>query len=577
MNEIEIKRTSFAEIDKAIDSLDTKKKNWANLSIPEKIRLLLEVRKNTGIYAKEWVDLSVQAKQLDPESALAGEEWLTGLWVFASTINNYIHTLRAIHENKKAKLIKKVKTRKNGQVVAQVFPNNIYETLLLNGIRGEVWMQDGVSTQNLIDTIGVFYNQKDPKGKLSLVLGAGNINAIAPLDVLHKFIAEGEVVILKMNPINAYLGPVLVKIFEPFIQADFLRLVYGGAEIGEYLTKHPKVETIHITGSERTHDSIVYGAGKEGKERKAANKPILDPSKKMTSELGGIGPMIVVPGPWTKADINFQAENIVTAKLHNGGHNCVASQILVLPRNWDLSQDLIDAVSEKLKKTPPRIAYYPGAEASQKAAVSAYPDAQQYGESVPRTFITGIDASNPSEYSFTTEFFGPVYAQTYVEGDNASSFLENAVKFCNEKLYGTLGATILVHPKTMKESGTDLDKAIAGLKYGAVGVNIWNAAAFLITQCTWGAFPGHTSNDIQSGIGTVHNTFLFDKPQKSVIYGPFRVLPRAWAHGDFNLMPKPLWFVTNKTAHTTSKRITQFAVNPGFKHLPGIFMAALQG
>ncbi|MCF6169656.1 MAG: aldehyde dehydrogenase family protein [Bacteroidales bacterium] len=577
MNEVEIKSTSFAEIDKAINSLDAQKKKWAVLSVPEKIKMLLGVRKNIGVYAGEWVDLSVKAKQLNPKSALTGEEWSTGPWAFASTINNYIHTLHAIHDNRKDQLIKKVSTRKNGQVIAQVFPNNIYDHLLFNGIHAEIWMRKEVNTQNLLGTMGVFYREKDPVGKLSLVLGAGNINAIAPLDVLHKLLAEGEVVILKMNPVNAYLGPVLEKIFEEFIRADFLRLVYGGAEVGGYLTKHPKVGSIHITGSERTHDIIVYGPGKEGRERKAADKPILDPSKKMTSELGGIGPLIVVPGPWSKADIDFQAENIVAAKLHNGGHNCVASQILVLPRNWDLSGELIDAVSKKLKSAPPRIAYYPGAAQSQKAAVAAYPDAQQYEGEVPRTFITGLDANNPAEYSFTTEFFAPVYAQTFVEGGNASVFLENAVNFCNEKLHGTLGATLLVHPKTMKEYATDLDKAIAGLKYGAIGVNIWNAIAFQITQCTWGAFPGHTANDIQSGIGTVHNTFLFDKPEKSVIYGPFRVMPAAWAHGDFNLMPKPVWYVNNKTAHITAKRITRFAVNPGFKHLPGIFISAMRG
>lgn len=569
--------TDFTEIKRAIDLLDNNKKEWANLSIPDKIKMLLEIRRNIGIYAEEWVNLSAKAKKLEPNSALTGEEWVTGPWVFATTINNYIHTLQAIYDNKKSGLIKKIKTHKNEQVIAKVFPNNIFETLLLNGIYAEVWMDKSINKENLIDSIGVFYKKKDPEGKLSLVLGAGNINAIAPLDVLYKLLAEGEVVILKMNPINEYLGPILEKVFEPFIKANFLKLVYGGAEVGEFLTKHPKIESIHITGSERTHDIIVYGAGEEGKERKKANSPILDSSKTMSSELGGIGPMIIVPGPWSDADIDFQAERIVTAKLHNGGHNCVASQILVLPKNWNLSQKLIDAVDNKLKSIPSRIAYYPGAAANQKAAAIEYPDAKNYGGDVPRTFITGLDSKNSAEYSFHTEFFGPVYAQTYVEGDDAGSFLENAVKFCNETLHGTLGATILIHPKTMKKSKANLDKAITDLKYGAIGVNAWNAVAFLVTQCTWGAFPGHTYNDIQSGIGTVHNTFLFDKPQKTVIYGPFRVLPRAWVHGDFNLMPKPVWFVTNKTAHITAKRITKFAVNPGFKHLPGIFLAALRG
>jgi aldehyde dehydrogenase (NAD(P)+) len=564
------------KIDSLIESVDQKKNEWARLTITKKIKLLLEVRKNTGLYAQEWVDLSVKGKQIEPGSPLAGEEWSSGPWVFASTINNYIETLKAIDSGNRTKLLKKVRTRDNGQVVARVFPSNIYETLLFNGISAEVWMQEGVNANNLANSIGIFYDQKNPPGKLSLVLGAGNISGIPPLDILHKLLAEGEVVVLKMNPINAYLGPVLEKVFEPFVKENYLQFVYGGADIGKYLTSHPMIESIHITGSERTHDAIVYGGGAEGKARKAANSPILDSAKELTSELGGIGPMIIVPGPWTKADIDFQAQNIVTAKLHNSGHNCVASQILVLPEKWDLSEDLVQAVTDKLRNVPPRVAYYPNAGQSQKAAAEAHQEAEELGGELPRLFIKGLDSSS-SQYSFTNEFFGPVYAQTTVAGEDAASFLENAVDFCNEKLHGTLGATVLVHPKTKKELGKKFDEAIAGLRYGAIGVNIWNAAAFLISQCPWGAFPGHSFDDIQSGIGTVHNTFLFDKPEKVVLNGPFRALPRAWAHGDFNLMPKPVWFVTNKTADVTTKRITRFAVNPGFHHLPGIFASALMG
>ena len=566
----------FAEIDSLIDSVDKKKKEWARLPISEKIKLLLEIRTNIGIHAQEWVDLSVKGKQIDPDSPIVGEEWSTGPWAVAQSINNYIVTLKAIDSGTQNKLVGKVRTRDDGQVITKVFPTNIYETLLFNGIHGEVWMDKGVDEANLAETIGQFYNQAEPGGKLSLVLGAGNISSIPPLDVLHKLLTEGEVVILKMNPINEYLGPVLEKVMEPLIKQNYLQLVYGGADIGEYLTKHRAIESIHITGSERTHDIIVFGGGEEGKARKASNAPVLDSAKTLTSELGGIGPMIVVPGPWSKSDIDFQAENIVTAKLHNSGHNCVASQVLVLPENWDLSQDLIEAVTNKLKSVPPRVAYYPNAARSQKAAAEAYVEAEELGGGIPRLFIKGLNPEN-SEYSFTNEFFGPVYAQTSVVGDDAASFLTNAVKFCNEKLHGTLGATILVHPKTMKELGGKLEQAIADLKYGAVGVNIWNGVVFLITQCTWGAFPGHSFDDIQSGIGIVHNTFMYDRPEKAVLYGPFRSLPRAWLHGDFNLMPKPVWFVTNKTADVTSRRITKFAVNPGFQHLPGIFASALAG
>ena len=91
------------------------------------------------------------------------------------------------------------------------------------------------------------------------MLGAGNVSAIAALDSLHKLFAENQVVLLKMNPVNAYVGEFLEKALQPLIQAGFLAIVYGDAELGRYLCQHPQIETIHITGSHQTHDAIVWG------------------------------------------------------------------------------------------------------------------------------------------------------------------------------------------------------------------------------------------------------------------------------------------------------------------------------
>jgi aldehyde dehydrogenase (NAD(P)+) len=129
----------------------------------------------------------------------------------------------------------------------------------------------------------------------------------------------------------------------------------------------------------------------------------------------------------------------------------------------------------------------------------------------------------------------------------------------------------------MAESGVALDRAIADLEYGAVGVNVWNAVAFLLAQATWGAYPGHTIEDIGSGIGVVRNSFLFDRPQKTVARGPFYPFPRSWLHGDPSLLPKPPWFVTNRTAHVTARRVATIAVDPRLRRIPGIFWSALRG
>ena len=171
-------------------------------------------------------------------------------------------------------------------------------------------MQDGVTPSNIEDTVALFYKKENPQGKVSLVLGAGNVSSIVPLDIFYKMFAEGEVVLIKMNPINDYLGPIFEKIFAPLIEAGFIQFAYGGGDVGAYLTRHNLVDTIHITGSARTHDAIVFGVGEEGKQHKRENQSIMN--KPISSELGGVSPTIVVPGPWSKGDFKFQAENIAT-------------------------------------------------------------------------------------------------------------------------------------------------------------------------------------------------------------------------------------------------------------------------
>ena len=94
---------------------------------------------------------------------------------------------------------------------------------------------------------------------------------------------------------------------------------------------------------------------------------------------------------------------------------------------------------------------------------------------------------------------------------------------------------------------------------------------------SWGAFPGHTVDDIQSGIGVVHNSLLFDRPEKSVVRAPFHPYPRSVVHGRPTLLPKPPWFVSHRHAHQVTERLTRFEADHSAKHVPGIFAAALRG
>ncbi len=570
--------TANDALERQLAALAAQKQRWATLPVAQKRALLEAVKRDTAKVADRWVAAAARAKGIPESSPLVGEEWASGPWALLYGLSQYIHTLGEIDRHGRPRIPKSaVRRARNGQVVVDVFPMSLYDRLLLSGVHGEVWMEPGVTPENLDEHVAGFYRSPNPVGKVALVLGAGNIAAIAPLDVLYKLIAEGQVCLLKMNPVNEYLGPFLEEAFAALVVEGFVRVAYGGGDVGAWLCEHPLVEEIHVTGSARTHDAIVYGAGSVGEARRKKDEP--KNPRRVTSELGNVSPTIVVPGPWTAADLQFQAENIATQKMHNGGFNCIAAQVLVLPAAWDKSQALVDAVKATLRAQPNRLAYYPGAGERQKSAVRAYPNAELLDEDavgVPRTLIPAVPCEG-EQLCFREEAFGGVLSETRLPGGDARAFLAHAVAFCNDKLWGTLGANVLIHPSTMKELGDAFDDAIAELRYGCIAINTWSGVGFLLAQTTWGAFPGHPRNDIQSGSGVVHNSLLFDRPQKSVVRAPFYPFPRGVAHGQTAILPKPPWFITNKRAHEVTRKLTFFEAAPSPLKLPSIFVSALLG
>ncbi|HEX8298049.1 MAG TPA: aldehyde dehydrogenase family protein [Rubricoccaceae bacterium] len=578
--------TTPAELDRHFADLRAHADEWARLPIRDKVKLLWKLRRATSRAAGAWVTAAAAAKGLRKGDPLRGEEWSSGPWALLNYLGPLEKTLRAAERGRLADLVKdRTRTRADGQAVARVMPDGLYDQLLFSGFAVDVWMQPGVTEATLPETMATFYAAPNPPGKVAVVLGAGNIASIAPLDVLYKLFAEGQVVLLKLNPVNEYLAPVFADVFADFIRAGYFRLATGGVSVGEYATRHPETDEIHVTGSAATHDAIVYGTGEAGRARKAADTPEID--KRVTSELGGVSPVVVVPGPWTPADLAFQAEHVATMKTHNAGFNCIASQVLVLPEAWKLEDDFTAAVREALAAASGRAAYYPGAGDRTDALHAAYPTAERLGPTGSLAFIPDIPASRATsggdggptepEYAFTTEFFASALAVTRLPGADAGTFLDAAVDFCNDRLAGTLGMSILVHPKTIAALGPRFEDALARLRYGTVGVNAWSGVGFLIAQAAWGAFPGHERADIQSGTGVVHNALLFEKPQKTVVHAPFAPFPRSILAGEFHTTPRPPWFVTNVRSEETMQRLTRFAADPSPLKLPGIFASALRG
>ena len=554
-----------AELDQSIEILQKNSGRWAKLPVGQKEELVNRLMEGVLGVADGLVTASLVAKGITPGSIASGEEWIGGPVVI---LRNLRMIGRSLHEIVRYGFPRirpgKSRTRSNGQVIVEVFPETIFDKMLLPGIWAEVWMQPEVRIENLNQTMAAFYQKSEAEGKVVLVLGAGNYSCLGPLDVVYKMFVEGAVCLLKFNPINDYIGPFIEEAFSPLIREGYLRLAYGGADVGSYLSEHQGVDEIHITGGARTHDAIVFGPGEEGADRKRRNQPRL--RKPITSELGNVSPVIVVPGPWSKSDLKFQAENIATLKANNAGFNCLAAQVMITQRDWSERQACLDALRDTLRRVPGRRAYYPGASDRYADIIRSHPEAEALGPQgngiLPWTLISSIDPEHRNDPCFTQEAFCSIMSETSLLAGDPAEFLDRAVDFCNNNLYGTLNASIIIHPQTAKELGPRLEETVANLAYGGVGVNSMAAVNYLLGTPTWGAYPGHTLDDIQSGIGVVHNSLMFDNPQKSVVYGPFR--PR----------PKPPWFVTNKAGSRLGPVSARFEAHPSWTRLPGLIWNA---
>lgn len=520
------------QVERNLETLAASKTAWARLPVERKLHLVRAVQRNVHALAEEWAQRSAQAKGLLPGSPLAGEEWLSGPWAVLYALRRYIRTLEAISVSGSPKL-PRMRLRSDGRTVLDVFPHGAYDRMLFNGIRASVWMQPGISAQRVRESAGALYRQTHPQGRLALVLGAGNISSIAPLDVLYKMLGEGAVCILKLNPVNEYLGPVFERALEPFADAGYVRFAYGGADMGAYLCAHEAVDEIHVTGSEQTHKAIASAAAVH---------------KRITSELGNVSPTIVIPGNWSAADVRFQAEQIATQKAHNAGFNCIAAQVLVLPRGWRQSAALLDAIAGVFGRMEQRPEYYPGT-AQRRTSIGAP------GE--PLRTLMPVDAAEAEHGAFTSEAFCGVLAYVELDGD-PETYVRRSIAFANERLRGTLGANLVVHPSTLRSHPALVDEAVAQLRYGCVAVNAWTGLGYLLAELPWGAYPGHTREDPGSGTGVVHNAYFLEGTEKSVVRAPFAPFPRSLRTAEYTLLPKPPWFVTNPMQAEIGRALCEF-------------------
>lgn len=546
-------------LDAAITQLRTGARTWGLLTLGQRRTLLRRVRAATTAVAEDWADVAATSKGLAPGHPLRGEEWLSGPYAAIVALDAYADTLGSLAAGASPIDELRATPAPGDRTAVHTFPLTATDALLLSGYRTEVWLRPGVGVGEARRTAGLGQRTPDETGGVGLVLGAGNITSIPFLDVLYELLAFNRTVILKVNPTQDPLVPVFARALAPLIEPGFLRIVTGAGDVGGYLTRHPDIAHVHITGSESTFRAIVWGTGDAGEARRRAGDPLL--TTPITAELGGVSPIIVVPGEWSSADLRYQAEHVVTMRLHNSGHNCIAGQVVIVSEDWPQRGAFLDELRAAYDRAPRRPVWYPNSDAKMDAARGAYPDAAWCGGGTRALIEADADDATALE---TTEYFAPVLGVVSLPG-SGQAFVDAAVAHANDRLTGTLGANVLIDPETQNALGDGFELAMADLRYGTIAINAWTAFGFLTPTATWGAFPGGTIEDAPSGIGIVHNAFLLDDVERTVVRGPFRPFPRSVttaARGrGLSVLPKPPWFVTSRTSAAVCEGFTRFRID----------------
>lgn len=559
-------RPSTAELDGVLERLRTRREGWAGMGLPGRVDLLDRVIDDLCPLFDAWVARSLEAKRALEDRYAAGWEWSSGPVVVVRVLRGLRRMLAGLRDGGGPVLPGPFGAGPGGRVTLRAYPSSLYERIATPGTTADVWFRPGVSPDDVIRAQRVA--TEPGRGRTTLVLGAGNVSGLQLSDALTKLFVDRAVVVLKVSPVTEYLLPLMQRGLRALVEPGWLSLVAGGREEGAYLSRHPLVDAVHLTGSDRTYESIVFGDGPDGAARKARQEPLL--RKPVTAELGNVAPAIVVPGPWTDGDFAYQAEHLASHLSDSGSFSCSRTRVILQEAGWAGRPKLLDALRRTLELIPPRFAFYPGAEALYERFLEAHPEADRYGTGsggrLPWTLIPGLRPDAPGEICFRTESFCPVLAEATLAAASPAGFIERACDFANDGLWGTLTATFLVHPASLRDPAVAaaLERAVERLRYGAVSINCIPGLAYAIGTVPWGSFPGNPPWDIQSGAGFANNASFFEGAEKVVLRAPFRARPR------------PLWFYSRRASFAkTLRAATRYEAAPSTAGLLALFGAAL--
>ena len=541
------------DIDRFISTLRTKSKEFNSINNIQLASMLDETISNIKEVSYFWATICSDNKGTTRTPA-EGEEWLGGPFASVLATQYYIKSLTNDDDLDEGNF-------NNSENSYKVFPNNFIERITFPFINAKVYFNKSMSFEDINKFRG-FSKRYDIEPSITLVLGAGNFSSIPYLDVLYHLITRRSVILLKLNPVNEYLKPVFEKVFKNFIERGYIIVTNGNINESKYMAAHPGINHIHLTGSDKTYEDIVYGRELTDNERSIKTVPKVN-SKPITSELGNVTPIIIHPGKWSTSDIKYQARKIVTGKLNNNGFNCIAAQVVVLPDGWGHTETLIKYVKYYMNKAKDRKAYYPDSieRLTKLEKDKSYERVNSLSCTTPH-LTREIKAYN--KYELDEVWSSTIYFRK-IAYSNAEDYVKKATDYCNNELWGNLGVSVIIKDHNNKFNKHITRSYIENLRYGTIAINEWAAIGYIIPQLPWGGFPGNKDNDIQSGQSFVHNSMLFESPLKGIVETKFRI----------SRLIDPPWFITNNKSRRLFMNLTYFQINNTKINLIKLIFSAL--
>jgi aldehyde dehydrogenase (NAD+) len=307
------------------------------------------------------------------------------------------------------------------------------------------------------------YTLREPLGVVAAIV-PWNFPLLLAAWKVAPALATGNVVILKpasQTPLTAIaLGEIAVEVGLP---PGVLNVITGpGSSVGQAIVEHPGIDKIAFTGDTSTGKGIMRAAA--------------DTLKKITLELGGKSPNIVLPD----ADIDAALRGATTGIFYGKGEVCAAGSRLLVDAS--IKDEFMEKLAARAKKMvagdplDPKTRYGALASKKQLETVTRYVDiAKKEGASLvaggARADIgtgrgyffqpTVFDKVTPEMTIAREEIFGPVLA-TIEFAD-----IDEAIARANDSQYGLAAA---VWTRDVKKAHYVAKK----LQAGTVWINTYN-------------------------------------------------------------------------------------------------------